>query len=36
MEFVKVDNGSIIVYRVLRRGRGSVKVCKRLVEGKGY
>jgi hypothetical protein len=36
MEFVEVDNGFITVRRVLQRGRGSVKVRKRLIEGKGY
>jgi hypothetical protein len=36
MEFAEVDNGSVIVCRVLQRGRGSIKVRKRLVEGKGY
>jgi hypothetical protein len=36
MEFIKVDNGFIIVYKVLQRGKGSVKVYKRLIKGKGY
>jgi hypothetical protein len=36
MEFAKIDNRFITVYRVLQRGRGSVKVHKRLIEGKGY
>jgi hypothetical protein len=36
IEFAEVDNGSVIVRRVLQRGRGSVKVYERFVEGKGY
>jgi hypothetical protein len=36
MEFAEVDNRSIIVYKVLQRGKGSIKVYKRLIKGKGY
>ena len=36
IKFIKVDNGFVIVRRVLRRGRGSVKVRERFVEGKRY
>jgi hypothetical protein len=36
IEFAKVDNRFIIVYKVLQRGRKSIKVYKRLIEGKGY
>jgi hypothetical protein len=36
IEFVKVDNGSIIVYKVLQKGRGFAKIYKRFIKGKGY
>jgi hypothetical protein len=36
IEFIEVDNGSIIVRRVLRKGRGSAKIYKRFIEYKGY
>jgi len=36
IEFVKVDNGSVIVRRVLRKDRGSVKIRERFIEGKEY
>jgi len=36
IEFIKVDNGSVIVRRVLRRSKGSVKVYERFVKGKRY
>ncbi len=36
IEFAEVNNGSVIVRRVLRRGKGSVRVRKRFIGGKGY
>ena len=36
IESAEVDNGSIIVRRVYREGRGSVKIRKRFIKGKGY
>jgi len=36
IEFVEVDNGSVIVRRVLRKDRGSVKIRERFIEDKGY
>ena len=36
IESVKVDNGSVTVRKVYKEGRGSVKICKGFVKGKGY
>jgi hypothetical protein len=36
MEFAKVDNRSVIICKVLQRGKESIKVRKRLIKGKGY
>ena len=36
IEFAEIDNKSVIVHRVLRRGRGSVKVCERFIKSKEY
>jgi hypothetical protein len=36
IESAEVDNRSVIVRRVYREGRGSVKIRKGFVEGKGY
>ena len=35
IESVKVDNGSVTVRKVYKEGRGSVKICKGFVKGKG-
>ena len=36
IEFTEVDNGSVIVRRVLQKSRGSVKIRERFIEGKEY
>jgi len=36
IEFTEVDNGFIIVYRVLQKSRGFIKVRERFVKGKEY
>jgi hypothetical protein len=36
IEFVEVDNGSVTVYKVLQKGRESVKVYERFIKDKGY
>jgi hypothetical protein len=36
IEFIEVGNRSIIVRRVLQKGRGSIKIYKGFIEGKGY
>ena len=36
IEFAETDNKSVIIRRVLQKGRGSVKIRERFVSGKGY